>query len=734
MDKEKDSPVLYQEDTQTPTNLETTAQAPVTKGEDGVILDQYKDQNKQNQYATKPNTTTEAKNSSTGSGLDAALGTEYSWDTKAKDRANLDYESAVLESKSNFLQSRQDLETKGLQGQEQIDIQKYSQNQSSEKAGWTGGYILDTERQMAYLKQTIQSQMYGSMELQKYGYDTSLAAARLAYDTNKYDLALEYYNTALSRAVSEAEITGYYVSPETSEMLNEYSIASRILNDETATEEDKQRADRVLASVYEWFEANGISKQGVETYSHLVEERTHKMSLDKLYDYQNDAQNQISTDTFVKLDENGNKIYGETGMETINFSKMNGTALKEYITNPDGTINEQKRDQYYSRLDSLSYEMENNFASWCKNQGYTDEEGNTNITDFKEAFAEYLGSTDLADKLAKEINRLASDDTEFITQLVDNWDCDIALPDGSEFTIKMVRSGTGMGGSTTTDANGKTTTTTSTLNSNLTKIEMPDGSTIESAYMKTQKSADNVMKLLKSENYVNLYNAIAGLNVENEKDIDNLIGQLLGGGAGVAGGVAGIATTIAAANAAGGALTAGTVAAAGASAALSATGWGALIAVAVDTVITWGKDCFTADDWATKKKALEKVSEGLVASIGKDNLNLLKGAYDEWNKMDQYAKNGLSESKRQMYEEAAKFYKNYATVIEAIEYCSHYDSNIFDSDMFEYTGDIFARIGDRWDDGYQFGDVMGTVVDGAKGILTGAGEICLGIVGKGWLW
>ena len=102
--------------------------------------------------------------------------------------------------------------------------------------------------------------------------------------------------------------------------------------------------------------------------------------------------------------------------------------------------------------------------------------------------------------------------------------------------------------------------------------------------------------------------------------------------------------------------------------------------------------------------------------------------------MDQYAKNGLPESKRQMYEDAAKFYKNYSTVLQAIEYCSHYDSNIFDSDMFEYTGDIFARIGDRWDDGYQFGDVMGTVIDGAKGILSGAGEICLGIVGKGWLW
>ena len=729
MDKEKDSPVLYQEDTQTPTNLETTAQAPVTKGEDNVILDQYQDQNKQNQYATKPNTTTDTKNSSTGSGLDAAMGTEYSWDTKAKERADLDYESAVLESKANYLTNRQELETKGLQGQEQLDMQKYSTNQSNEKAGWTGGYVLDTERQMAYLKQTIQSQMYGSMELQKYGYDTSLVAARLAYDTNKYDLALEYYNTALSRAVSEAEITGYYVSPETSEMLNEYSIASRILNDDTATTEDKQRADKVLASVYEWFEANGISKQGVETYSHLVEERTHKMSLDKLYEYQNDAQNQISTDTFVKLDENGNKIYGETGMETINFSKMDGTALKEYITNPDGTINEQKRDQYYSRLDSLSYEMENNFATWCKNQGYTDAEGNTNIDDFKEAFAEYIASTDLADKLAKELNRLGSDDVEFVTQLIDNWDCDLKLPDGSEFTIKMTRSGTGTGAgtSTVTNPDGSTTTTTSTVNSNLTEITLPDGSKIEAAYMKPQKSWENVVKLLSTDNYNDIYTKFTTQDFGDYKSIDNLLTTIIGTTTTAATG----ATLFGAACAIPGAW-AGISAAAGAAGA--ATGVGAAVAIGVDTIVTWIKDGITSDDWERKREALEIVEDGLLNSIGKDNINLLKTAYDEWNNMDQYTKNGLSASKRKMYEDAHKFYKNYSTVIEAIEYCSHYDSNIIDSDLFEYTGDVFERVGDRWDDGYQFGDVTGTVVDVGKGIVSGVAEVGLAIVGKGWLW
>ena len=102
--------------------------------------------------------------------------------------------------------------------------------------------------------------------------------------------------------------------------------------------------------------------------------------------------------------------------------------------------------------------------------------------------------------------------------------------------------------------------------------------------------------------------------------------------------------------------------------------------------------------------------------------------------MDDYTKNGLTESKRQMYKDASKFYKNYSAILQAIEYCSHHDSNLFDSKLFEYTGDVFARVGDRWDDGYQFGDVVGTVVDVGKGILTGAEEVCLAVVGKGWLW
>ena len=53
----------------------------ITQDENGVISNQYANENDASQYATSPNTTTPTNKSNTGSGIDSALGTEYSWDT-----------------------------------------------------------------------------------------------------------------------------------------------------------------------------------------------------------------------------------------------------------------------------------------------------------------------------------------------------------------------------------------------------------------------------------------------------------------------------------------------------------------------------------------------------------------------------------------------------------------------------------------------------------------------------
>ena len=420
--------------TSTPTDVNSTYQTTtVNDTGDTVIKDAYANKDKSG-YASAPNTTTDAVDSKTGSGLKAAEGTSYSWETKAEERAGLDYKSAVLESKSNMLENRQNIESQGQQAQDQFAMKQYTQNQSIDKVGWTGGYVLDSERQVNYLKQTIQAQMYGQMELQKYGYDTSLAAARLAYDTNRYDLALEYYNTALSRAVSEAEITGYYVSPETNEMLDQYSIASKTLNDPNAREEDKLRADKILTSVYEWFEGHGISKQGVETYNHIVQERTHKMSVEQTLDYINKANKQIDSNTFTKLDENGNPIMSKDGttMETINFNTASKEELLDYISS-----SEMAKKQYYGYLDTkITGETETQFKTWLISKGLMDKQEDGTYTpksniDYSSQLYQFLKSNDIYQSLIDSFKDIDGDKAKQLQDIYENWDFEIALPDGT---------------------------------------------------------------------------------------------------------------------------------------------------------------------------------------------------------------------------------------------------------------------------------------------------------------
>lgn len=420
--------------TSNPTDVNSTYQTTtVNDTGDTVIKDAYANKDKSG-YASTPNTTTDAVDSKTGSGLKAAEGTNYSWETKAEERAKLDYESSVLETKSNMLQNRQDLESKGQQFQDQFAMQQYKQNQSIDKVGWTGGYVLDSERQVNYLKQTIQAQMYGQMELQKYGYDTSLAAARLAYDTNRYDLALEYYNTALSRAVSEAEITGYYVSPETNEMLDQYSIASQTLNDPNAKEDEKLRADKILASVYNWFEGHGISKQGVETYNHIIQERTNKMSIEQTLDYINKANKQIDSNTFTKLDANGNAIVGKDGttVETINFNTVSKEDLLDYIGS-----SETAKQQYYGYLDTkITGETETQFKTWLISKGLMNKQEDGSYTpksntDYASHLYQFLKSSDIYQSLMDSFKDISDEKAKNLQDIYENWDFEIALPDGT---------------------------------------------------------------------------------------------------------------------------------------------------------------------------------------------------------------------------------------------------------------------------------------------------------------
>lgn len=424
--------------------------------EDGTVKAPYADTNDTGKFATSISTETAGVgqddiNSNLGGGSNAASNMNYSWDNKAAERAEMDYKSDVLNAKNQALTNRQQIESQGGLYQEQIDMQKYSQNQTNEKTGWTGGYILDTERQMNYLKEGIKAQMYGQMELQKYGYDTSLAAARLAYDTNKYDLALQYYQQAIQNAVTEAAQTGIYKSPEVREHLDNYKIATDILNGDA--EGDKEQAARLVESIHSWFKDQGISPAGIKTLERIqIESSLEKdrlaqiQSMYEIYNIDATKGYQIDIDSFGKLDENGNLIIskndqGEMTPEIINFNQMSAEEIKTYIfSGTDGTLNETAKQQYWSRLDSLAYKTETDLKSWCISNGYYDKDGNkiTDISDVDLA-NNYLKSSSIIDAIEKEISRFG-DDAETILQLFNDWECEIVLPDGvTKKTLKLTK-------------------------------------------------------------------------------------------------------------------------------------------------------------------------------------------------------------------------------------------------------------------------------------------------------
>ena len=68
--------------------------------------------------------------SNTGSGAEAAVGTQYSWQKTGGDKAQKQYESDVIGVKQNMNQNRQTIENNAVNYQAQADMMKYQNNQA----------------------------------------------------------------------------------------------------------------------------------------------------------------------------------------------------------------------------------------------------------------------------------------------------------------------------------------------------------------------------------------------------------------------------------------------------------------------------------------------------------------------------------------------------------------------------------------------------------------------------
>ena len=310
----------------------------------------YYDATKTNKEAYSPNS---QGYTNTGTGAESALGTKYSWEDKAQKLAGNTYSQKVLEEKQNLLTNRQTMEQNAQQYQTQADMKQYSDNQAADKVGWTGGYVLDQERQQEYLKASIQAQLYGAMELQKYGYDTAMSAARLAYDSNMVQYAQEYYNQAVQNSLNEAQITGTYFSAEVKDMLGQNTIAEQAIKDyesktEHTEEEDKayERAKKVQGTIRNWFEENHISKAGIKTLEAWNAEQSFELQWSQelwtKYQAALEATKEDVTaiNKFLMLDENGNVVYDGTATKVGNWDTISTADKLAYASQNQATQNQ----------------------------------------------------------------------------------------------------------------------------------------------------------------------------------------------------------------------------------------------------------------------------------------------------------------------------------------------------------------------------------------------------------
>jgi hypothetical protein len=261
-----------------------------------------------------------------------------SWENSAAQQQGVKFQQDVLAGKQTLLRGAQEAQAKGQEMQTQLALGEYMRGQSQEKAGWTGGYMLDQKRQGDYLKASIQAQMYGQQELQRYGMETQLEAARLAYDLGKDQLAYQLYQQEYQRSLQEAQMFGYYVSPENRDMLNQYRAADSILADANATEEEKARATVIKTQINEWFGEENIDANDLKAFSEITMEREqwNQAKIDAVLATIND-----DPSTFIARNADGTySTDPATGQYVkLNFDDINSADLATFLSKDDGSDN-----------------------------------------------------------------------------------------------------------------------------------------------------------------------------------------------------------------------------------------------------------------------------------------------------------------------------------------------------------------------------------------------------------
>lgn len=619
------------------------------------------------------------KSDDTSSGAASAEGTQYSWDEKGASKAQNQYQQDLLKAKQDALANRQTIEQNALQYQQQSDMMQYANNQNAEKVGWTGGYVLDQNRQMDYLKASIQAQMYGAMELQKYGYDSALAAARLSYDLNQQEFAHQYYQDAVNVAISEAQITGTYFSAETRDMMSQYNVAEQNLGDLQGKSLDEidegvrngtisltpeqSQALEVKRNIENWYSANNVSQTGIQTLAAWEAEQSMAMQWadsqwEKYQAAKDAAQAELDSDVnaFLMLDDQGNPIYNGGEVQTGSWQTMSGSEIVDYITNEDGTINSDRQQQLFSYIDNqLGGQVSAGFNQYCTTNEIAPE-------DYGTAMVEYLNSSDyLSGFLNEKFGSVSGEQATALFNNLNGYTIDVAMPDGTSYTYTLQCSTTnsfGNAGGTKPPQSGGGEPNDGIL---------PERPIIEETYTDGTKLIE---ELATSEEFDDLVNSLDSINWEEDPmnwydDVNNTGAQWL---------------------------------------------------KAIGTNIEkWIQDGVKAGDYKAFGESLKETKATIITQIGQENYDLLIKTYNDYVNMSDRDKGLLSDKEKAYYEKISKFAENMMQIDAAIEYCNQNDSNII-TNGWDYVGDSWEKTGEQWTNIDNVGDVIVALGETGKSV------------------
>ena len=213
---------------------------------------------------------------------------DYSWNKLATEMAQLSYDQEASQYRAESIAAKQELDAAASSAWNNYFAAEYSARQTQEKMGWSGGQEKASDLQVMFLQAETAANMYTQDEMQRYGVESKLSIARMYAEANQRALALEYYQNEVDKAISEANVTGYYVPPEASEMFTQEALAKDIINNPASTQEEVARAKNVISNCQAYYKNLGFERGtrkdtngkvvtewfGIKTLSLLTHEET----------------------------------------------------------------------------------------------------------------------------------------------------------------------------------------------------------------------------------------------------------------------------------------------------------------------------------------------------------------------------------------------------------------------------------------------------------------------------